>query len=62
MKQTPANVEHRIQLKLNDIEIYKRCIEHYPPERMEKFGIPHLDRLRSELNTLYSERDTSVVT
>jgi hypothetical protein len=51
-KLSTTQIEHLIQLKLNEIENYKRAIKNDPPERMVKYGLPFLERLNGELQTL----------
>lgn len=55
MKKTKDNLEHRIQLKRDDIVRYEFRIINYPLERMIKYGMPHLYRLETELNNLILE-------
>lgn len=31
-----------------EIQRYEICIENYPPDRMQKYGLPYLKRLESE--------------
>ena len=57
MKKTKENLEHRIQLKKDEITHYARVIKNYPPNRMNKCGIPHLRRLNNELQLLQHELD-----
>lgn len=56
MKSVLANIEHRIQLKINEIRIYRDVIRNYPPDRLQRYGIPYLTKLQDELNLLYEER------
>jgi hypothetical protein len=55
MKKVPNNLEHRIQLKQNEIANYERCIVNYPADRMEKHGKPYLQKLNNELTILQNE-------
>jgi hypothetical protein len=55
MKKVSNNLEHRIQIKQNEIENYKRSIVNYPTERMEKCGNPYLQKLNNELTILQNE-------
>jgi hypothetical protein len=55
MKKTKDNIEHRIQLKKNEIEKYNEVIKNYPPDRMEKYGKPYLQQLHNELQILNNE-------
>lgn len=56
MKSTPDNIDHRIQIKLDQITRYKYIIRNYPPTRMASCGIPYLERLQNELDKLYTEK------
>lgn len=56
MKSVPENIEHRIQLKEDEIGRYRGAIINYPPDRLNRFGIPYLTRLQDQLNELYAER------
>lgn len=56
MKSTLRNIDHRIQLKEDEIRRYRECIVNYPPDRLKKNGIPYLTKLQNELNELYAER------
>ena len=55
MKKTPENIEHRIQLKKDEISRYEIVIKNYPPSRMERCGIPYLQKLHNELKDLENE-------
>lgn len=55
MKKTKENLEHRIQLKKDEITKYEYVIQNYPPDRMEKYGEPYLQKLRNELMILQNE-------
>lgn len=55
MKKTKENLEHRIQLKRDEIEHYRKAIENYPPQRLERAGKPYLARLMNELKILENE-------
>jgi hypothetical protein len=55
MKKTKENLEHRIQLKKDEITKYEHVIQNYPPDRMEKYGEPYLQKLRNELMILQNE-------
>ena len=57
MKQHQENLEHRIQLKKDEIRRYELSIANYPPDRMEKYGKPFLQRLQNELQILQNELD-----
>jgi len=56
MKSVPENIDHRIQLKENEIAIYRSAIVNYPLDRLNKYGIPYLTKLQDQLNELYAER------
>lgn len=56
MKSVPENINHRIQLKKDEIRRYKDMIVNYPSDRLNRFGIPHLTRLQDQLNDLYAEQ------
>ena len=53
--KTLKNLEHRIQLKQDEIINYKRVIENYPVDRMKKYGIPYLQKLQNELTIFINE-------
>lgn len=55
MKKSKDNIEHRIQLKKDEIARYIQIIANYPPTRMEKNGKPYLQRLQNELKILENE-------
>lgn len=55
MKKSKENLEHRIQLKKDEIQRYERVIANYPPDRMEKNGKPFLEKLNNELKILQNE-------
>jgi hypothetical protein len=57
MKKTKENLEHRIQLKKDEIRRYEERIQNYPPSRMEQCSIPYLQKLRNELIILENELD-----
>lgn len=44
-KLSQAQLEHLLQRLWDDVTHYRRCIENYPPDRMERFGKPHLAML-----------------
>jgi len=48
-KKSASDLEHYIQLINVDIDIYKSQIKNYPEDRMEKCGIPFLNRLTNLL-------------
>ena len=52
MKNTKDNLEHRIQLKKDEISRYEYVIQNYPPDRMKKHGEPYLQKLNNELKIL----------
>jgi hypothetical protein len=47
-----AQLEHMLQLANDEVTRYKRTISNYPAERLEKFGIPHLNKLQSAVATI----------
>jgi hypothetical protein len=51
-KLTKDDIEHKIFLKKIEIENYKRVIVNYPADRMEKCGIPFLNKLKNDLQLL----------
>jgi len=55
MKKVSTNIEHRIQLKEDEIRRYHRVFQNYPPDRMKRFGEPHLKKLHDELMQLKVE-------
>jgi O-glycosyl hydrolase len=55
MKKTAANIEHRIQLKRDEITRYVQYFQNYPADRMERSGIPYLTKLQNELIELQNE-------
>jgi hypothetical protein len=56
MKKTNGNIEHRIQLKKDEIERYKRCIVNYDTRTMERCGIPYLAKLQQDLDEILKEK------
>lgn len=42
---THDKLNHLIQLAQVEIDNYQKAIENYPPERMERYGKPHLRKL-----------------
>lgn len=58
MKKTKENLEHRIQLKKDEIQRYKRTIENYPADRLERHATPYLQKLQNDLIILENELDT----
>jgi len=56
MKATPENLDHRIQIKEDEIKRYRASCINYPSGRMQKYAVPFLNKLQTELNILYSER------
>ena len=42
---------HCIQQMDIEINYYHQCIKNYPPERLEKYGIPYLEKLEKEKQT-----------
>ena len=57
MKKSKENLEHRIQLKKDEIRRYELAIANYPPDRMERHGKPFLQKLNNELTILQNELD-----
>jgi hypothetical protein len=57
MKKFKENLEHRIQLKKDEIRRYELSIANYPPERMERHGKPFLQKLNNDLKILENELD-----
>ncbi len=57
MKKSKENLEHQIQLKKDEIIRYEKAIVNYPPDRMEKYGEPFLQRLNNELQILQNQLD-----
>jgi len=55
MKATKENIEHRIQLKLDEIRRYREAIKNYPADRIKKYATPYLQRLDNELTILKNE-------
>jgi hypothetical protein len=56
MKSVPENIDHRIQLKEDEIARYRSVLVNYPLDRMNRSGIPYLTHLRSQLDELRAER------
>ena len=56
MKSVPENIDHRIQLKEDEIRRYRPILVNYPPDRLNRCGIPYLTRLQDQLNDLDAER------
>ena len=57
MKMTLDNLEHRIQLKQFEIDNYNACIRNYPPDRLDRYGKPYLQRLENDLQILNNQLD-----
>jgi predicted RNase H-like nuclease len=57
MKKTKENLEHRIQLKKDEIQRYADRIKNYPADRMERNGKPYLQKLQNDLTILENELD-----
>ena len=55
MKKSKDNLEHRIQLKKDEIKRYEFAIANYPPDRMERHGKPFLQKLNNDLKILQNE-------
>lgn len=55
MKRTKENLEHQIQLKQTEIDNYRRVIQNYPLDRMNRCGKPYLQRLENELQILKNQ-------
>lgn len=55
MKEIRENLEHRIQLKNDEIARYELAVKNYPPDRMKKYGEPYLQKLMNELKILQNE-------
>ena len=55
MKRTKENLEHRIKLKLTEIENYEKVIVNYPPDRYERHAVPYLQMLNNHLTILRNE-------
>ena len=55
MNKTKENLEHRIQLKKDEIKRYLVVCENYPPDRMERHGKPFIQKLQNELTILENE-------
>lgn len=43
--KTRAQLEHLRRLAQDEVRRYKKAIQNYPPERMERAGKPHLAKL-----------------
>jgi len=56
MRSVPENIDHRIQLKKDEIRRYREVLVNYPLDRMNRSGIPYLTKLQDQLNDLYAER------
>jgi len=56
MKSVPENIDHRIQLKEDEVSRYRTVLVNYPLDRLHRSGIPYLTRLQDQLNDLYAER------
>jgi hypothetical protein len=55
VKRTTENLEHRIQLKKDEIVRYEQCVVNYPEERMKTYGIPYLEKLKNDLHKLENQ-------
>jgi hypothetical protein len=55
MKNTKDNLEHRIQLKKDEISRYEYVIQNYPSDRMKNHGEPYLQKLNNELKILQND-------
>ena len=45
---TKGELIHFIQLMDTEIAYYEQVIKNYPPERMEKYGIPYMKKLEEQ--------------
>jgi hypothetical protein len=43
-----GELEHCIQRMNMEIDYYKFCIQHYPPDRLKSCGLPYMDRLKQQ--------------
>ena len=39
----------------HEVQMYKRCIRNYPPDRMRKYGKPHLAKLETALKQVETQ-------
>lgn len=51
-KLTKDDIEHKIFLKNIEIDNYKKVIKNYPPDRMENYAKPFLNKLNNDLRLL----------
>lgn len=57
MKSVHETIDHRIQLKEDEIRKYRGCLQNnYPADRLKSHGVPYLTCLQDQLNDLYAER------
>ena len=54
-KLTATRLEHAIQLLRNEIPLYELSCKNYPPDRMEKYGVPYLARLHRRVELAEEE-------
>jgi len=57
MRKTKENLEHRIQLKKDEIERYMDRIKNYPADRLERNGKLYLQKLQHNLIILENKVD-----
>lgn len=50
-----SELQNKIESLKDQIERYKITMVNYPPERMKKHGLPHLQYLQEKLTTFVDE-------
>jgi len=55
------DLEQLYQGLLDELVRYRRAIQNYPPERMEKYGEPFLKRLEGRISEVEALLTTSAV-
>jgi len=59
-KLSEIQLNHMIQLCDLEIKIYEKLIVNYPPERMERCGLPHLEKLKQNKITFENQLKTFI--
>ena len=54
-KLDDVQIKLLIQQLRDYLKNYERCCKNYTPEKMEKFGQPHIDRYMVMMNRLFKE-------
>lgn len=50
--KTQAQLEHLLQLAKDEVDRYQRIVQNYPPDRMEQYGRPHIQKLQRVVDVI----------